>query len=361
MHSNFSKQILTANTAQHLVSFLLFLLLLSPAYAVDHPFLSAQELAWIQDHPTPIRVHNELDWRPFNFNEDNKPKGYSIDYMNLIAEKAGLEVEYVSGPNWNEFQEMMKDGSLDLMINIASTKERRTYLTFTEPYIITSTALYVGSSENSIADLDDLAGKKIGFTEGFFFGEFIRKYYPEIEIVTFDSTLASFIGVDKGLIDAAMEVPVVAQRVLLESNLDTVKLGGVVSDPRFIATFSIATRKDQLTLNSIIQKGMDAISSTEELAIRQKWKIEEAELPLLKADDKSHLQKLGALRLCVNPSNLPLEAVNLDGTLTGVSSEFVGLLASRIEIPFNMVQPEDWTGIQLLSWQSEENVIYCQW
>ena len=50
--------------------------------------LSAKEKAWISAHPI-IRVHNELDWPPFNYAENGKPKGFSIDFMDLIAQKTG--------------------------------------------------------------------------------------------------------------------------------------------------------------------------------------------------------------------------------------------------------------------------------
>lgn len=324
-----------------LVAFCFFLF--SPAYAADYQLLSPEEVTWLQQHKSPIRVHNESDWTPFNFTEDGNPKGYSIDYMDLVAKKLGIEIEYISGPSWSEFLEMMKTGSLDVMVNIASTKERRSYLGFTEPYFITKTALFVLNSDSTIADLDDLAGKKIGFTKGFFFDEFIRKSYPEIEIVTFDSTLASLIGVEKGLVDAAIEVPFVGQKLLRDAKLNTVKQGGVVTDPRFITTFYIATRKDNPILRNILQKGMDAVSSDEELFIRQKWKIDERNSPLISEDEEAYLLQLKALSVCVNPDRLPLEAVNIDGTLTGISSEFVKLLDERMNIPFNVVQTKNWS------------------
>lgn len=316
--------------------------ILSPAHAVDSPLLSAEEQAWLRAHPEPIRVHNELNWQPYNFNEAGEPKGYSIDYMDLAAQKLGIKIRYVSGPSWSEFLEMMKNRSLDVMLNIASTKDRRKYLAFTEPYLITSVSLYVRNSDNSISDLDDLAGKKIAFTRGFFFAEFIRKYYPDIEVVTFDSTLASFIGVDKGLADAAMEVPVVARRVMRDAKISSLKRGGKVTDTRFIATIAVATRKDEQILHSIIQKGMDAITLVEESAIRRKWDLEEVEPPLISKDEKAHLSKLGELRACVNPGRLPLEAVNLDGTLTGISSEFVKLMQERVGVPIKLVTTQDW-------------------
>ena len=44
--------------------------------------------------------------------------------MNLLAERVGLEVEYVTGPSWGEFLEMMKRGELDVMLNIVKTRDR---------------------------------------------------------------------------------------------------------------------------------------------------------------------------------------------------------------------------------------------
>ncbi len=59
--------------------------------------LTEAETAWIEEHPV-IRVHNEMDWPPFNFNENGEPRGFSIDFMNLVADAVGLQVEYISGP-----------------------------------------------------------------------------------------------------------------------------------------------------------------------------------------------------------------------------------------------------------------------
>ena len=56
-------------------------------FAQEKIKLTPDEKAWIQSNPV-IRVHNEKDWPPFNFFEDDKPRGFSIDYMNLLAGKS---------------------------------------------------------------------------------------------------------------------------------------------------------------------------------------------------------------------------------------------------------------------------------
>jgi len=50
-----------------------------------------------------IRVHNEKSWAPYNFNENGVPKGFVIDYINLLAQKLNANIEFVSGYTWNQF------------------------------------------------------------------------------------------------------------------------------------------------------------------------------------------------------------------------------------------------------------------
>ena len=77
-----------------------------PAWSSD-VVLTDVERAYIDANPT-IRVSNETAWPPFNFNEAGEAKGYSIEYIQLVADKLGLKVEFVTGPSWREFLSMMK-------------------------------------------------------------------------------------------------------------------------------------------------------------------------------------------------------------------------------------------------------------
>lgn len=316
--------------------------LTTTASATEPLFLTEQEQAWLRNHPTPLRIHNEMEWKPFNYNEKGVPKGYSIDYMNMLAKKLGIQVEYISGPTWDEFLDMMKAGTLDIMLNIANTKERRQYLRFTDPYHITTVGLYTHSTENNITDLDHLNGKRLGFTEGFFFGEFIRLYYPKINVVTFPSTQASFVGVQEGQADAAIDVPLVANSILRDMNMTDVKFAGKVSDPVFITTFSLGTRKDNPVLQSILQKAIDSVTSDEIKTINDKWAINTNRGSRLSPQDLDYLKTQSPLRLCVNPKRLPLEAINLETKLTGISSEFVERLRQITQISLNIVPTSSW-------------------
>jgi len=85
--------------------------------------LSEREQIFLNTHPV-IRVHNEKNWPPFNYFEYGSPRGLSIEYMDLLAARLGLKVEYISGPSWNEFLGMVKRKELDVMLNIVRTEDR---------------------------------------------------------------------------------------------------------------------------------------------------------------------------------------------------------------------------------------------
>ena len=124
--------------------------------------LNAEERAWLDAHPV-IRVHNEKDWTPFNFNKKGAPQGFSIDYMNLLAHKLKFQIEYVTGPTWDKFLEMAKRKELDVMLNIAHSAEREKFLLFTNPYLEFAQALYTRVGTSPITSIDELYGKNLPF------------------------------------------------------------------------------------------------------------------------------------------------------------------------------------------------------
>jgi len=71
-----------------------------------------------------LRVQNDSNLTPYNFNENGIAKGYSIDYMNLIANKLALRVEYIPGI-WDDFLNMLENNQLDLMLNVLKIKTKR--------------------------------------------------------------------------------------------------------------------------------------------------------------------------------------------------------------------------------------------
>ncbi|WP_421901805.1 PAS domain S-box protein [Maridesulfovibrio sp.] len=232
--------------------------------------LSEKEKAWLAKQPT-IKVAGDIGWPPFNFSKDGKLRGFSIDYMNLLAKKTGAKIEYVTGPSWNDFLEMMKDGTLDVMLDVVKTPERMEYLSFTPSYAKNPNTI-ISRKDTPYHSLEELFGKTVAIPKGFFYEEILKRDYPDIKIKTVQDTLGSMTEVSYGKADAAFgELAVFSYYI--ESNMMTnLAVSGDVKfgNPEY-SRVNIATRKDQPELNSILTKGMKSITEAEKSELRKKW------------------------------------------------------------------------------------------
>ncbi|CCQ75258.1 transporter substrate-binding domain-containing protein [Magnetospira sp. QH-2] len=312
--------------------------------------LSAEERSWIAANPR-IRVHNETDWPPFNFAVDGRPKGFSIDYMNLLAEKAGLNIEYVTGPTWNEFLEMMKQGDLEVMLNIVKTPERQKYLLYTEPYANNPNTI-LSKAETPYKTLQDLFDKTVSVPKGFFYEEILKRDYPEITVLPVDNTLDSMKAVQFGTADAAFGELAVFSHLMDEHMMSDLAVSGEVKlgDPEF-ALLNIATRKDLPILASILEKGVAAITKEERQLIQARWfKAAGESLQLdprvtLTDEETAWLIDHQELRLGVDRAWPPYDLINENGRHDGISAEFLGLLAQRLGLRLKLQEDLTWSEV----------------
>ena len=234
--------------------------------------LTEQENAWLREHPL-LRVHNEKDWPPFNYFEFDSPRGLSIDYMNQMAAKLGIQVEYITGPGWNEFLEMVKRKELDVMLNIVKTEDRMKYLLYTDPYIKNPNVI-VSSENNPYETIEALFGKTVAFPKGFFYEEVLTKSFPQIKRLPVEDTLASLKAVTFGRADAALGEAAVMRTLINKNLLTGLRISGEVTigNPD-LPNLRIGVRDDWPLLQSALMKAMAAITPQEMNQIRQKWLV----------------------------------------------------------------------------------------
>ena len=242
----------------------------------DKISLTDAERRWLKEHPV-IRVHNEKDWPPFNYFEYGSPRGLSIDYMNLVAKQLGLRVEYVTGPSWNEFLEMVKRKELDVMLNIVKTEDRMKYLLFTEPYIRNPNVI-VSSQKSPHETIEQLFGKTVAFPKGFFYEEVFTKSFPRIKRLPVEDTLASLKAVTFGSANAALGEAAVVRTLINKNLLSGLQISGEVNigNPD-LTNLRIGVRDDWPLLHSALMKAMAAVTPQEMNQIRQKWIVVDVE------------------------------------------------------------------------------------
>jgi len=232
--------------------------------------LTAEESSWLASHPV-IRVHNEKEWPPFNYFEYGKPRGLSIDYMNLLAATLGLKVDYATGPGWNEFLHRIQNGELDVMLNIVRTQDREKFLLYTPPYIRNPNVI-VSSANNPYSNLDELSGKTVAVVKGFFHGEVLDRSFPGIKQLVVSDVLESLKAVSFGRADATVGEKAVVEHIIERNLLTSLKISGEIDigNPD-LTNLRIGVRKDWPLLHSILIKAMAEVSPQQMSQIQKKW------------------------------------------------------------------------------------------
>jgi len=332
---------------KHLSLWVFFVTIFSTVlYAREEIVLNDNEKAFLRDHPV-ITVHNEMHYPPYNFNENGKAKGFSIDYMNLLAEKLNLRVKYISGPKWSEFLEMAKKGELDVMLNIMRTPAREKFLHFTEPYSSAKKAIY--TNEKDLDSLQKLQKKVVCVPENFYIQHFLEAYYPKIVLLKKRSTLACIRSVTEGSSKATVGSRSIVNYLMHAHDL-SIHYSTLISDKRLTVGLSIATAPKLAILRDILQKAMYSISEDALTALNRKW------LDSVVPDGMISRQKSGVhpfsktkvVTMCNNPNWAPIEFAK-DGDIhqmQGIAIDTLKILENKLNIKFETVPTKSWTESQ---------------
>ena len=322
-------------------------LLLSAATPIS---LTPAEQQWIADHPT-ITAQNEADWPPYNFNDHGTPKGYSIDYLNLLASKLHLKVHYLAGATWYDYMRLFQSGKLDLMLNIRKTKAREKDFLFTSPYIRATKSIFTNLP--NIHNLNDLNGKTVAIPKGYYIEGFLRTYYPDIHLNLQPNLRQSIIAVASQKADAIVE-DYSAINTLMQENGLMLRYMTVVEDPRLVKEMNIGVTPREPLLKAILEKAMRAVSESEIHTLKDKWLnakgVEWHDYQNLKLtdDEVAFIAKHKTIRMCNNPNWIPIEFAK-DGDMRhmqGIAIDTLRLLGRKLHVTFQNVPTQSWSESQ---------------
>ncbi len=307
-------------------------------------YLSDVEKEYLKKHKT-IRVQNESNWAPFNFRDKGNPSGFSIDFIELVASKVGLNVEFVSGYDWATYLEMLKTNKLDAMLNIAKTEQRAKYFSFTTPYFDSLDSVFVRKDKMNLKSLKDFEGKKLAVVKGFYEEELIRKYYPKIKIVTYPTTLEAIKSVIFSQTDGIADSYSVINYLIQSEGLSNIYPSFDISDKRMSLSLNLAVNKENLVLKSILQKSMDNLSTTEIKDLKSKWfgNLEKDKNSMIfNSKEIEFLNNKKQITMCVDPDWMPFEKIE-NGKHIGMTADFMKLFSKTIGVDIVLVRTDNWS------------------
>ena len=163
-------------------------------------------LSTIQNRGTLI-VALEGAWQPWSFHDaDDTLVGYDVEVSRAIAEKLGVEPEYVES-DWDSLFAGMDAGRYDMVCNgVEVTDERALTYDFTTPYGYIHTALAVRKDNDEIKTFEDLKGKTTANSLASTYMELAESYGATVQgIDTLEETIQLLTA---GRIDATLNADV---------------------------------------------------------------------------------------------------------------------------------------------------------
>jgi len=131
-----------------------------------------------------IKMCIDPNWMPFEeFDSNGNYRGMVADYFKIFQKLVGVPIVPLKTQNWEESIEAAKNRKCDIFSLAMATPERKMYMDFTTPYLSIPLALATRLDIPFIDHINLIKKEKIGIVQGYAFNEFIRRDYPNIEVV----------------------------------------------------------------------------------------------------------------------------------------------------------------------------------
>ena len=217
-----------------------------------------------------LTVAASLDFPPFENLVDGQAEGFEVDLMTAIAEKLGLEINYLPTMKFDTIiPAIAAGGTADVGVSgFTITPEREEEVDFTTPICDTNQCIVVPAGSD-IAGSADLSGKRIGGQSGTTGIDWANENVPDAaEVVTFDEYTAVFAALQSGQVEAVvLDKPVADYYV--NTAYDECE---VVEEIPTGEQYGIAVSKDNPNLTAAINEALQALKDNgtyEE--VQMKW------------------------------------------------------------------------------------------
>lgn len=240
----------------------------------ESTILNQEENLWLKSRNNTIIVYPEKNFPPYSYqNSSGTPQGLSIDYIELIAQKIGANISYLPARSRSQILDDVKQNKKgDVITSLTDIKGREDLLYFTDTYVTTPAVIVVRKDldKGDTLTLNDLTGKKVAIGKDYAVEEFVRTNNPRIVIESVVDDESGLQQVVLGEVEAAIMDITSLSYYLSKQVLNSVK---VVGNTGFEYKLAFAVPKDKEILQSIIDKGLQQISTNDRKIIAEKWVV----------------------------------------------------------------------------------------
>jgi len=226
--------------------------------------LTAAEKRWNAENPV-IRVAPDPAYQPIeSLDAQGRLHGITKGYVELLEKKTGLRFKILKPKSWNDALRMMRDREADALSAVTATEARMAYMSFTQAHLTLPGVIMIRKNGTTYPDLESLEGKTLGVVSGVGWQEWIARDYPSIKLKPVSNMEAGLLLTSFGELDAMVGNLATATNTLRRLGITNLRVSG---ETEYAALLSFASRNDWPLLNTILQKGLSAITTAEHNAV----------------------------------------------------------------------------------------------
>ena len=207
---------------------------------------------------------------PYQFIDgDNKIAGIFIDYLELIEKKIDFKFKRVYYQEWPKLMEDVRNGKVDIVLQIQATKNRQEYLNFYAELFESKHVITVRKdAQYKTNNIKNFKDKIITVPKDYAIFENLKRKYPDHTFVEDKNDLTCLQKLNSGIYDAYIGPQAVVNYIIKTKNLDHLEISAETS---FVYKTGVSVNKKNSVLNGIIQKSIENISEREKQNIIENW------------------------------------------------------------------------------------------
>lgn len=230
--------------------------------------LTPVEEAWLNKHRNKVDVLFGYEAPPNAFyNDMNEYVGLLPDYADEISDKLGISFNFRLFKTWNELIEYSKDHNNFVIVGIAKTSDRSTYLSFSNTFIEIPYVIVV-KQNSDINSMQDLKNKLVCTVRNYAINDFLAENYPEMSPLPVVDNLEGLRKVSTGIYDAVIINQMYASYIIEKQGITNLR---VADESKYINPLSVAVSNRDPIMSSIISKAVNAIDQKKRDKLFRRW------------------------------------------------------------------------------------------
>jgi len=175
------------------------------------------------------------------------------DFVSLITANSPIRVRKTEPLSWSNAIKALENGECDFLPQITETEERKQYFSFTPSFHQESRVIATVIKHPFISNIQTYLDRRFVIEKGNILKEQLLKEYPTIDLVEVEFPINAIEMVKSGRAFAYLANISDVTSIMHEYAIENIQIAGVLPD-RFDDYWSIATRKDDAVVNSLLTK-----------------------------------------------------------------------------------------------------------